>query len=189
MTAWTYNIYIHALHSYIITLACFNITGQCVCYADYAGEDCGNNKMEPPTVSVSSPESTCDLSKGSCTSLYLYGDGLYSSDGMACRFQPAEVSYTLYFVTRLTRRVSIVVQELLTIPEHLSLAPVFSGVRVTRSLVLCVCFVDHCLSFCPFCFWPLCCLSFDLPLWYLQTLLIPKVIIKLNWSFVILYRW
>ena len=25
--------------------------------------------------------------------------------------------------------------------------PVFSGVRVTRSLVLCVCFVDRCLSF------------------------------------------
>ena len=34
---------------------------------------------------------------------------------------------------------------------------VFSGVRVTRSLVLCVCFVDRCLSF--FC-WPLCCLVF-----------------------------
>jgi hypothetical protein len=28
--------------------------------------------------------------------------------------------------------------------------PVFSGVRVTRSLVLCVCFVDRYLSFCPF---------------------------------------
>jgi hypothetical protein len=27
---------------------------------------------------------------------------------------------------------------------------VFSGVRVTRSLVLCVMFVDHCLSFCIF---------------------------------------
>ena len=27
-------------------------------------------------------------------------------------------------------------------------------------IVLCVCFVDHCLSFCPFL--PLCCLSFDL---------------------------
>jgi hypothetical protein len=27
--------------------------------------------------------------------------------------------------------------------------PVFSGVRVTRSLVLCVCFVDRCLSFVP----------------------------------------
>jgi hypothetical protein len=31
--------------------------------------------------------------------------------------------------------------------EHLSLPPVFSGIRVTRSLVLCVCFVDRCLSF------------------------------------------
>ena len=30
--------------------------------------------------------------------------------------------------------------------------PVFSGARVTRSLVLCVCFVDRCLSFCPFSF-------------------------------------
>ena len=29
-------------------------------------------------------------------------------------------------------------------------APVFSGVRVTRSLVLYVCFVDLCLSFCTF---------------------------------------
>jgi hypothetical protein len=28
--------------------------------------------------------------------------------------------------------------------------PVFSGVRVTRSLVLCVCFVDRCWSFCTF---------------------------------------
>jgi hypothetical protein len=36
--------------------------------------------------------------------------------------------------------------------------PIFSGVRVTRSLVLCVCFVDRCLSFCAFFFWPLCCL-------------------------------
>ena len=28
----------------------------------------------------------------------------------------------------------------------------FSGVHVTRSLVLNVCFVDRCLSFCPFSF-------------------------------------
>ena len=47
--------------------------------------------------------------------------------------------------------------ELLTLPEHLSSPPVFSGVCVTRSLVLCVCFVDRCLSFF---FWPLCCLFF-----------------------------
>ena len=40
-------------------------------------------------------------------------------------------------------------EELLTLPEHLS-SPSLSDVRVTRSLVLCVCFVDHCLSFCTF---------------------------------------
>jgi hypothetical protein len=34
-------------------------------------------------------------------------------------------------------------QELLTILEHMSSPPVFSEVRVTRSLVLCV---DRCLS-------------------------------------------
>ena len=28
--------------------------------------------------------------------------------------------------------------------------PVFSGIRVTRSVVLCVCIVDRCLSFCTF---------------------------------------
>ena len=30
--------------------------------------------------------------------------------------------------------------------------PVFSGVRVAQSLVLCVCFLDRCLSFCSFFF-------------------------------------
>ena len=32
----------------------------------------------------------------------------------------------------------------------LEFTPCFSGVRVTQSLVLCVCFEDRCLSFCPF---------------------------------------
>jgi hypothetical protein len=55
-------------------------------------------------------------------------------------------------------------------------SPVFSGVRVTRSLILCACFVDRCLSFCTF-FFGHCvvCSSaiygFLLLLWYLQTLL------------------
>jgi hypothetical protein len=40
------------------------------------------------------------------------------------------------FVTRLTRWVSLVEQELSTLPEHLSSPPVLSRVRVTRSLVL-----------------------------------------------------
>ena len=38
-------------------------------------------------------------------------------------------------------------QELLTLPGHLSSPPVFSVVRVTRSLVLYACFVDRWLSF------------------------------------------
>jgi hypothetical protein len=57
---------------------------------------------------------------------------------------------TTGFVTRLTRRVPLVEQALLTLPEHLSSPPVFSGVRVTRSLYLYVCFVDRCLSVCTF---------------------------------------
>ena len=74
-------------------------------------------------------------------------------------------------VTRLTRRMPLVEQELLTLPEHLSYYA-FSGVRVTRSLVLCACFVDRCLSFCPFSFGHcVVCPSiygFWLPLWYLR---------------------
>jgi hypothetical protein len=45
-------------------------------------------------------------------------------------------------------KIHLVKQELLTFPKHLSPPPVFSGVGVTRCLVLCVCFVDRCLSFC-----------------------------------------
>jgi hypothetical protein len=77
-------------------------------------------------------------------------------------------------VTRLTRRVPLVEQELLILPEHMSSPPVFSRVRVTRSLVLYICFVDRCLFLCTFssghC---VVCSSliFWLPLWYLQTLL------------------
>ena len=76
------------------------------------------------------------------------------------------------FVTRLTRRVPLA--------EHLRSSPVFIGVRVTRFLVLCVCFVDRCFSFSPFYFvhcvvcHSLIC-GFWLPLWYLQTLLITYI--------------
>ena len=41
-------------------------------------------------------------------------------------------------VTRETRRAPHVKQERVALPEHLSLSPVFSGVRVARSLVFCV---------------------------------------------------
>ena len=63
----------------------------------------------------------------------------------------------------------------LKLSEHLSLYPVFSGVRVTRSLVLYVCFADRCLSFytlsfghCVVCSFSI--YGFWLHLWYLQTL-------------------
>ena len=55
-----------------------------------------------------------------------------------------------WLLARITRRVPLVGQKLLTLPEHMSSPPVFSVVRVTRSLVLCVCFADRCLSFCTF---------------------------------------
>ena len=42
--------------------------------------------------------------------------------------------------------------KLLIRSEHLSSLPVFCGVRVTRSLGLCVCFLDRCFSYCPFTF-------------------------------------
>jgi hypothetical protein len=41
--------------------------------------------------------------------------------------------------------VSPVEQEVLTLPEHLSSSRVFRGIRVTRSLVVAVCFVDSCI--------------------------------------------
>ena len=75
----------------------------------------------------------------------------------------------------LTRRVPLVEQDLLTIPEHLASPPVFSGVCVTRSLVLYVYFVYHCLFVCTFSFGHCvdCSSSiyeFWLPFWYLQAI-------------------
>jgi hypothetical protein len=55
-------------------------------------------------------------------------------------------------------------QELLILPEHMSSPWVFSGVRVTRSLVLCVMFIRSLFVHLSFFFWSLCCLSLDLRL-------------------------
>jgi hypothetical protein len=59
--------------------------------------------------------------------------------------------------------------------EHQSSPLVLSAVRVTRSLVLCICSVDRCLSFCTFSvghcvFCHSSIYGFWLPLWYLETL-------------------
>jgi hypothetical protein len=76
----------------------------------------------------------------------------------------------------ITRRVPLVEQQLLTLLDQLSSTPVFSEVRVNRSLVLCVYLVDRCLFFCTFSFshcivYPSSIYGFWLPIWYLQTLL------------------
>ena len=64
------------------------------------------------------------------------------------------------FATRLTRRVLLVEQEPPTLPEHRSSPPVFSGVDVTRSLVLCLVFCRSLFVLLFFFDWPLCCLFF-----------------------------
>ena len=78
---------------------------------------------------------------------------------------------------------------------------VFSEVRDTRSLVLYVCFVDRCLSFCPFSFGhcvvcPSSIYGFWLPIWYLQTLLTFNKMMyalyqinMLSWIFIVLTHW
>jgi hypothetical protein len=83
--------------------------------------------------------------------------------------------YRNFIQTWTTRRVPLVEQELPTRPGHLSSQPDFNGVRVARSLVLCVelCrslfvllsfFFCHCVV-CPSIY------EFWLPVWCLQTLL------------------
>ena len=81
------------------------------------------------------------------------------------------------FVTRLTRRVSLVEQELPTLPEHLSSSPVLSGVRVPRSLVYVLQIVV-----CPFVLFllakMLCCLLF----FDIRILIIPFVSSNSSWN-------
>ena len=79
-----------------------------------------------------------------------------------------------WFVTRITRLVPLVEQELLTLPEHISSITEFGGIRVTRSLFLCI---MRCRSLCvpfPFGHCDVCYSIYRLwlPLWYLQTLFI-----------------
>ena len=72
-----------------------------------------------------------------------------------------------------TQWVSPVEQEMVTLPEHHSSPPVFSGNRVAQYYVLCVAF---CRSFLSFFLWSLSCMSFDIRL-----LITPLV--SLNFSY------
>jgi hypothetical protein len=77
------------------------------------------------------------------------------------------------FVTRVTRRMPLMEQKPLNVSEHLSSSPVFSGVRVARSLVLCVVFCRPLFLLLVFFLLAIVCPSsiyrFALNLWYLQT--------------------
>jgi hypothetical protein len=75
------------------------------------------------------------------------------------------------FVKKLTRRLPLVEQELLTFPYHLSSSQVFSRVRVARSLVLCVMFCRSLFVLLSLFFCLLCYLSF-FDLWILITPLV-----------------
>jgi hypothetical protein len=84
-----------------------------------------------------------------CLTDYICKNGISVGDG-PIKMGIIDILLVTGFVTRLTRRVPLVEQKMLTLPKHLSLLPIFSGVRVTLSLVFCVVFR-----------W--------LPLWYLQS--------------------
>ena len=104
------------------------------------------------------------------------GHFFFQYTNISCCYLKSHIIYFCIFQFKIiTRRVPLVEQELLTLPEHLSSTPALSCVRVARSLVLYIYFVDHCLSICTFFFWSLCCLFFFdiriLLLWYLSIIL------------------
>ena len=84
--------------------------------------------------------------------------------------------FTIYVIfSKVTRRLILMEQEFIPFQIILMYSWFYNGARVTRSLVLCVYFVDRCLSFCTFFGNCVVCPSstygFRFPLWYLQTVL------------------
>jgi hypothetical protein len=76
---------------------------------------------------------------------------LYLGDTVAANSDLWKIKVSIItFKYTINWRVPLVKQELITLLEHLSSPLVFSGVRVTRSFALCVCFINRCLSICTF---------------------------------------
>ena len=98
-------------------------------------------------------------------SCVIYALWFISSQGLLDYLHFQSVLHHLYYIIYL-RGSLLLLSNLCSVMLFYCSPLVFCGVRVTRFLVLCVCFVDRCLSFCPFFFWPLCCLSF-FELWIL----------------------
>ena len=99
------------------------------------------------------------------------------------------VGVITWFVTRVPRRLLLMGQELLTLPEHMSSSRGLSGIHVARSLIFCILFVDHCLSLL---IWPLYCLSlfiwplYGLSLFDLWLLNAPLVSSNFSYEFLVI---
>ena len=91
--------------------------------------------------------------------------------------------WSLITVNWVTRLVPLVEQERLTLPGHMNSPQDFSGVRVTRSLVLCVMFCISLFVRLSFFFWPLCCLFF----FDLRIHIIPLASSNSSWQDICLY--
>jgi hypothetical protein len=72
-----------------------------------------------------------------------------------------------WLLTRVTRPVALVEQELPTLPHLVCLPPSFSGILVAYSFSHLWCFIDYFVVFLSFFVWSLCCLPFDFRFWYL----------------------
>ena len=92
---------------------------------------------------------TCESGKEICV---LYSPNSRGNFFGACIY--TRVTGYHHVCNQIKTTVRLVEQEMPILPEHLSSPRVLVWVR---SLVLCVCFVDRCLSLF---YWPLCCLSF-----------------------------
>jgi len=88
---------------------------------------------------------------------YLYYFHLFTYTGVQHYIYIRWCSYRL----TVTRRVSLVEQELLPLLEYLSTLPVFIWIRIARSLVFCVVFCRSLFVLLFFFFWPLFGLSFS----------------------------
>jgi hypothetical protein len=70
------------------------------------------------------------MSAASAGNKYCINKIVFSADSNETKIEEREL------ITVLSRRVRLVAEELLSLPEHLSSSPVFNGVRVPRSLFL-----------------------------------------------------
>ena len=104
--------------------------------------------------------------------------------GWACTVHPIKKIWTIVYSSISYILISHDLN-CLPLPEHLSSPLVFSGVRVIRSLVLCVCFVDRSFVLLSFFFWPLSCLFFFWPLsclfFDIRILITPLVSSNASW--------